>query len=348
MKKIITINEILSDNIGDQAIAAALLELCGKKETLHVDKVDFSFRTVKKIKKEKPTHLKKIIRIILPNILLQILFLIKHYKTSAEISSNNYDLALIGGGQLILGGGFFPCSLFLYTYFLKKTGTKIKIVSAGVGTSFNFLERYLIGKSLRRVDSVYLRDQRSIENLSVHFRKNSKFCPDIVYYLTKEKLCKKISLPSNVTLVCPVEYRVFKKYMKEVNSRDLTSSEYCGIWIRLIRERLRMSDKVFLSGTTKRDYQFACHLFELLKEEDRAKTSLREIQTYDDFTTLAGVSGTVLSGRMHALILCHILGLNIVPFVLSEKIESYSNDYLNKTPDEFKKSLEEISEEILT
>ena len=43
-KKILTINEMFSDNIGDQAIAGAMYKFCKLDEVTQVDSVDFSFR----------------------------------------------------------------------------------------------------------------------------------------------------------------------------------------------------------------------------------------------------------------------------------------------------------------
>ena len=347
-KRILTINEIYSDNIGDQAIAEALRKFCQVDQGIQVDSVDFSFRKFflqhkanNSIKKYKRT-----LRAYVPTILKKVFFLFKNFKNAKLIASLKYDLAIIGGGQLILGKGSFPYSLFLYTYFLKRQGTKIKLVSVGVGENFNEVEKYLIKKSLNIIDSIYLRDKKSIDNLRKIFNKESKFSPDIAYYLHEDNYNYPI-LKTLKSLICPVAYSVYKRYEKESGNQDLTLDEYKNLWISFIRERLQIFDQVFLSATTIIDFEFTCELKKFFTFQEQKKISFKICQSFHDFIDLAKESSEVLSGRMHALILSHNLGLKIFPFEISKKLQTYNEEYLNKEAKDYKYILLSLQSEIL-
>jgi len=348
-KKILTINEMLSDNIGDQAIADAMRKFCQVDQGIQVDSEDFSFKKVpcqdksnNSLKKNNRTW-----KAYFPNIFKRAFFLFKNVKNAKLIASLKYDLAIIGGGQLILGKGTFPYSLFLYTYFLKRQGTKIKIVSAGVGESFTALEKYLIRKSLNSVDSIYLRDERSIENLKKEFNQESQFLPDIAYFLLLVPKVDDVNSNCTRSLICPVEYSVYKRYSMEMNNAELSYEQYKDLWVNLIRERLQVFDEICISATTIKDFEFSCELKELFNYQEQKKITFRSCQSHQEFISLAKESAEVQSGRMHALILCHNLGLKILPFEISKKLQAYKQEYLNKKAEEFKNMLNEFREEIL-
>ncbi|HGK4842168.1 TPA: polysaccharide pyruvyl transferase family protein, partial [Kluyvera georgiana] len=224
-KKILTINEKYSDNIGDQAISRAMVEFCNYSSDVSVDAVDFSFRKqlvpISNVVK-KGTKL-VILKRFIPALAKKVIFFIKNINNAKNISHCGYDLAIIGGGQLLLGKGTFPFSLFLYTFFLHRAGTRIKIVAAGVGRSFSGLERFLIAQSLKKVEAIYLRDVKSIDNLKINFNKHSSLIPDIAYFLYNES---KVSKQGNKIIICPTEYSVYKRYEDEASHKNLSFDGY--------------------------------------------------------------------------------------------------------------------------
>lgn len=87
-----------TDNLGDQAIDYTLKRIFESKGA-HVESVNYTmFFTVNGSKFKSAFQ-----------------NLIKMYK----ISKRNFDLVVIGGGQLIQSNSTFPLSLYLWTLFIK-------------------------------------------------------------------------------------------------------------------------------------------------------------------------------------------------------------------------------------
>lgn len=328
LKKILTINEKYSDNIGDQAISRAMIEFCNFSNDVSVDAVDFSFRQQFVPISDAATKGTKLVTLkrFIPALAKKIIFFMKNINNAKNISRCGYDLAIIGGGQLLLGRGTFPFSLFLYTFFLHKAGTRIKIVAAGVGKSFSGLERFLIAQSLKRVEAIYLRDIKSIDNLKNNFNKHSGLIPDIAYFLYNET---KISKLGNKIIICPTEYSVYKRYEDEVGHKNLSFDDYKNTWLKIIRNNIDKYDEIVLSATTNNDYKFCESLINYLSKLELAKVKLKKTNSVDDFISLAEESSEIISGRMHALILCHNLNIKITPFYISQKIIAYKDEYLD-------------------
>lgn len=346
LKKILVINEKYSDNIGDQAISRAMSEFCNVNDNVSVDTVDFSFRKqpapkLSDVKKNiKPSVFKKLV----PVFAKKIIFFIKNIKNARDISRCGYDLIIIGGGQLLLGKGTFPYSLFLYTFFLQRSGARIKIVATGVGKKFSTFEHFLIAQSLKRVEAIYLRDTKSNENLKANFNKNSDFIPDIAYFLYDESLiCKHV----NKIIICPTEYYVYERYKDEVDHKNLTVDEYKKVWLDIIENSMSKFDEIILTATTNNDYKFCQSLNDSLPNLRSDQIVIKKIDDMCNFILLAKDASEIISGRMHALILCHNLNLRITPFYISQKIISYNEEYLNNDAKFFNERIQDLRMEII-
>ena len=51
---------------------------------------------------------------------------------------------------------------------------------------------------------------------------------------------------------------------------------------------------------------------------------------------------TVISARMHSLILAQVFDCNIKPWIISNKLKSFEKEYQNKNIDDLQKSVKEI------
>lgn len=87
----------------------------------------------------------------------------------------------------------------------------------------------------------------------------------------------------------------------------------------------------------------------IISEHSTYTASLKHNRTWKSFiiNLLARFLYTVLSGRMHALILGHSIGLNVLPYKISQKIEAYQKEYLQYDADYFREKLLELRTEIL-
>ncbi|MBE0471697.1 MAG: polysaccharide pyruvyl transferase family protein [Methyloprofundus sp.] len=330
-KKILTINECYSDNIGDQAISEAMKLFCQLDPYDQVDVSDFSFR-VKLNRNHPPYNKKKNWKKNLPIFIKKLFFLVKNFNKARNVAKKRYDLAVIGGGQLVLSNASFSTSMFLFTVFLKFYGSKIKLVSVGVGKKFSFFDKLLFKMSLMLVDEVYVRDQQSVVNLKKNFAHKSMIVPDIAYFLFES--FDAVPKVKNSYLISPVEYAVFERYHLEVGRSYLTEKEYFDEWIDIIKSTLEKggSTKIYLAATTIKDLVFTQNLYDSLYGiyKDERELYLLDKVELQSYIKLIGQCENIISGRMHALILGHSNGLAVIPYNISQKIESYEKDYLKE------------------
>ncbi|MBR7889324.1 polysaccharide pyruvyl transferase family protein [Marinomonas sp. A79] len=345
-KRIIIVNEMYSDNIGDQAISEAMADFFGVDDSVVITKADFSFRAgPSKTKKNKSiiSWKKKI-----PDFIKFTYFFTKNIKNANFIAREKYHVAIIGGGQLILSNSSFSLSMLLYVVFLKLYGTKIKLVSVGVGEKFSLANAFLYKLAFRFVDDIYLRDAKSIENFRKIFGGSAKYSPDIAYYFSEKKIIQN-DIDTYEDLVCPVDYMVYKRYRKEANNPCLSYNEYKLEWLKIIDNMLLESplNTIIVTATTQADYDFSLDVYNASKVEYGARLRITKSNNMYDFLAVARDCRCVVSGRMHALILCHNIGLKIKPFKISSKIISFENEYLNSTSEYHKKKLEKIRSDII-
>jgi hypothetical protein len=133
----------------------------------------------------------------------------------------------------------------------------------------------------------------------------------------------------------------------EMNVIKLSNEQYKKLWVKLIKERLQFLGGICLSGTTVRDFEFSLELEEFFTPEEQKNITFKSCANFQEFVNLAEESTEVLSGRMHALILCHNLNLKILPYEISKKLRSYKKEYLCKEAKEHKKILKNLQLEII-
>ncbi|EKO3642341.1 polysaccharide pyruvyl transferase family protein [Vibrio metschnikovii] len=343
IKKIITVNEMFSDNIGDQAISDQMERFCKKDDNYLVDKADFSFRTSLKTQHVVKINKNKLIR--LPVFLKPFLLILKNAGKANAIAKNKYDLAVIGGGQLILSNGSFSASMFLYTLFFKLYGTKVKIMSVGVGERFSLVDKIIYRFAFYFVDEFFLRDSNSKENFKSIFDKKAEYSPDIAYFLSED--VKKVKVGKY--LVCPVEYEVYKRYYPEMEYEYINPEDYKIKWIKIIENILldHPESEVILTATTLADYDFSLNVFKSLNIKHMDRVKLVKSESWSEFVDVAKNCESVLSGRMHALILCHNLGLKIVPYKISKKISAFEKFYLKNDASTHKHILDSLRDKVI-
>ncbi|WP_243032852.1 polysaccharide pyruvyl transferase family protein [Vibrio cincinnatiensis] len=334
---------MFSDNIGDQAISDQMERFCKKNESYLVDKADFSFRTSLRTQNVVKVNEKKLIR--LPIFLKPFLLILKNVGKANDIAKNKYDLAIIGGGQLILSNGSFSASMFLYALFFKLYGTKVKIVSVGVGERFSLVDKIIYRFAFYFVDDFFLRDFKSQKNFKTIFDKEAEYSPDIAYFSSGS--IEKIITGKH--LVCPVEYKVYERYYKEMGCEYINYEIYKIKWVEIIENILleQSGNEIIITATTLADYDFSLNIFKLLSVKHMDRVKLVKTESWSEFVDVAKNCESVLSGRMHALILCHNLGLKIVPYKISKKISAFEKFYLKKDASTHKHVLDSLRDKII-
>lgn len=346
-KTALIIGESYSDNVGDQAIADAMREALVDRGYL-VKNADYTCRLQKSINNSRPIS-NRLWRNFRHRIRLLIGFFwaVKNFSIIRETSIKNYDLVIVGGGQLIFDNAKFPIALYLWIRLLRKNNSNINIVSCGVNESFCWIEKVLIKKALQLSKGVYFRDLRSIENAQRNFGINAKYCPDIAYYLSKKILSRHQIKLRNVMGLSVIDYRVYIRHAGEMSVKPLTELEYIDKWTLDIFAYVEAGLNVALLSTTDTDYMYAEQVFAKVKNVCGNRVFLQpKPLNWEDFINQLSSCNSLLSGRMHGLILAHISGVSPIPYLVNKKVEAFSNEYLNKSLGEILLNIDLVLNEI--
>lgn len=329
LKRCAVICEMYSDNLGDKAISDAMHEYLTEEKGYCVDSYDFSFRYPPTKDVKRNFVISKVRRYFY--ILSQLHNLYK----------NKYDLVVIGGGQLILENKRFFLYMLLFSLVAKISSATVKVFSVGAGSKFGWLSKLFYSCSLRIVDSICVRDKASQKVLSDLFGIRSDVVPDIVYIYAGSNAFDG-DYNSGYYLVCPLDYRVYKRYKDEADVRFLDKGEYERYWIDVVISLQKQSNTdVFLAATTVDDYEFCLILKERLELICGDSVRLVNVDSWRGFCGLAKGAISVTSGRMHALIMSHNYGVKLVPFPVSDKIKSYQSEYIDYSAEKLRNSIVE-------
>lgn len=349
MKNILLINQGNTENLGDKTINIVFQRLI-EEYGYNVDFVGFAKtdeQFMDEMNYESKSSLKSYIKLLVPSV---IVWLFKYRKLiNSEfdiIKDRRYDLVIIGGGQLIKTKNVFVYTLFTWINILNKNmSCPIALVGVGSDEKYSIIEKLLYKKTLKKVNEIYVRDGESRITLKKEFNVNSKSIPDIVFaysrfFPTKINFSKK-----NKLLVMIYDYKALKKnFETEFNTID----KYFLYWKSLIEKNLEENLKIVLAYTTIGDKKTTYKFKKYLEKNTEIQCEIRNTDRLDDLANVLITTKTLISGRMHGM----LLGLNyhceIVPYVLSPKIKVFKKEYLDKELNikqinkEIDKSIEEL------
>ncbi|AZO83652.1 hypothetical protein BOO88_10775 [Stutzerimonas stutzeri] len=338
--KILTLNECLSDNIGDQAIAEAMRQsIQSFGHQTHMQ--DFSCREQKKTNTTiNPSNFKKKI----PKLFKRAFFVLKTTSKIFRIAKGPHEIAIIGGGQLILSNSNFSWAMFLWVNALKLFKKKVYILCVGAGSEFSWIDKQLYKNALSKADGLFLRDNQSILTLKKEFNLNASLCPDIAYALYRHPPKQE---KDRVCVICITDYSVFIRYHREMSLPKKTEERYLEEWAKITTNYIEQGYKIVLTATTEEDLLQTKKLHKILSSNNSILPT-NEVPSVEHFIQLASEADILVAGRMHALILAQIAGATPIPYMISKKIASFSEENLRDNPNEIKNKLEATLAEILS
>lgn len=320
---ILVLNEGYSDNLGDQAINDSLIFLLKENKideiifhdfTKDINKtIDIKTITVKKNSKDLLFYVKKLI----PS---KVKWLIKNVKRVIIVSNNEYDLVIIGGGQLILSNATFAIAMFTWIFFLRLFGTKnIVLFAVGSGTRFSFCDKLLFGYVLHNVSKVYVRDHKSQKVLKDIFAVKTEFVYDVAFMHNKLSHIKLIE--KEQVLLGVISFNVYNKY----NQKQLSKVQFFESWINFLNENHISIKKVKLFYTTQEDRQASLEFKEYVLKKYSVALELLETNTKEILVHELEQAKIVISARMHALILGLTYNCHIIPYKVSDKLREFDS-----------------------
>ncbi|WP_048606043.1 polysaccharide pyruvyl transferase family protein [Providencia rettgeri] len=315
MKKVIIINENMSDNLGDQAISQSLknkiLDLGFECESAPFSTLSPQIK-IKRIEKGNMSFFR-----VYSSLLIWIM---KIFPIALSYANKKFDYAIIGGGQLLLSNNKFPLALLIWILCLKLKKTRVSIIGVGCGDKFNKLEILCLKFALKYVDSIIVRDEKSKNNIKFFFGFNSILSFDVAY---EEKTEKTEKTENNILLVSIIDFSIYKRYENESPYEINNKEEYYNSWLNEIR--VISPEEIIFMSTTITDTMETENFVNLFKNELCKYKIVNEV-SLNDYLKIQSQCHGVLSARMHALILGENCGLKIYPWLVSSKIIEYCNN----------------------
>jgi polysaccharide pyruvyl transferase WcaK-like protein len=346
---VLIINECYSDNIGDQVISSSLKKLIEKEGLLAVS-VDFTRKKLSTNRiQDKPQlgSLEKIYNSIVSiTLATRLQWLIRNIPRIISVSKIRYRTVVIGGGQLVLSNKIFPVAMLSWVLALKLFGNRINIVGVGCGEKFHLHERLFYKIALSLCDSIYMREKESVEKMRKLFGVKSDFIPDLAYALPINTAIRK----KNQCILGIINYNVYVRYAQEVNEVIKSENEFMEDWLRCLIDNSITSDKIILASTTQDDAIQAKKFFNHIMN---SKYSFRveyldSVLAMEKYIDLLSESRTVISARMHSLILAHKLKCNVISWNVSKKIVNFEKEYLQQPAEYFEKNVSDTFSSVIS
>lgn len=341
MKRVLLINQGKSENLGDKAIADTFKNVLMENECI-VDFAGFSQTTdisMSNIKTDVNHNLKSKLKRNIPSVLVWLL----KYKNSIKqefykvAGKKEYDLVIIGGGQLIKTKSVFPYVLLSWYSILRKhLDCQIVLAGIGVDTSYTLIEKILYGKLLKKFDAIYVRDYKSQKVLKDKFNIKATYIPDIVFSYSKYNYTV-LDVEKKKILVMIFSYNSY------INNTDekISKEEYYKSWLNIIIDNLEPDLEVTLGYTTIGDKIETLEFANFLKTNAGFNFNVLDNDELISLTEHLKSTDKLISGRMHGMLLGLNYGCEIVPFVVSPKIETFKKEWIDSNY-----KIEEVSNDI--
>jgi len=318
--KILIINRVNSSNLGDQFIGRSLKEAVSELgHEVIVSDLSGSQQTAQ-IKEVPYKHFKNRRR-------FKIMKTVKWALSHHTLANNVYDYAsidcvIIGGGELLQDNNAFPFALYKWVKAIKEVNPSCHIYLFGVGVtnSFSLISKFFITKAVSKIDGAYTRDAKSRKNLKDIFDIDSIEMPDVTFLF---KTIENTNQKEGALLGITSYYRV--KYYGAFDSEN----QYFEKMYKIADNLCKKYENITCIYSDNDD-NAACH--EFVKWCNKNKGVLYNVASYKDldgFIRLIDKSLFIESPRMHACILGMLLGCDIKPIIISEKMKSFSGKYLS-------------------
>lgn len=316
--KILALNQYNSDNIGDMLIGKVLSDRLSSNgfETVLGGFAQMNPQQI--VHSEKKMDIFTWLKKKCPSILkYHLQYKRKIVFEASRVSIQEMDAIIIGGGQLIKHGGVFPYCFKDWSTLASKYCIPLYIYGVGVDNNLDPHDISLYRDGLKYANKICCRDKQSAKSIKEYFSLDAEVWPDIVFSLGKINS----STYKKDLIIMPYSYETAHSHFKTVKSRE-------DYYLQLEKAiDIEEYDKLILSATTSADlnecYRFGKHL-----DSQGISYSIVTNQSEKEMIEMIKTAKTVYSGRMHALILCLLCGINTIPIEISNKISDFSNNYL--------------------
>lgn len=317
--KILVLNQFNSDNIGDKLIGETISGYLSSKG------IDVTSGGYAQMSPQSIVHSEKGIDLIgkckkwCPPWLKYILLYKRRIRSEAKkCCAEDMDAIVIGGGQLIKQGGVFPYCFRDWANYAIKHGIPLFIYGVGVDDHIGNKESELYRKGFENAKVISCRDEQSGNNLRKITNKDIVVWPDVVFAAgTLPHLFDGDNL-----VVMPYDYDTAHLHFNTLVSRE---KYYNDLLVKIRSERYK---ELLLSSTTSSDLD-ECYQFGEFLNKNNIAYRIVQIQNFQELTKVYSGARKIYSGRMHALIVGLLCGIEVEPIEVSNKIRDFRKNYLN-------------------
>lgn len=327
MKKVLILNQGYTNNYGDVAINAVISKFLKNNQY----NVDYNcFFSEKEILGKNYYKYPKILKYILWN--SKLLMDIFNKKNISKILKNkNYNLILIGGGELLSNHNGFNSSMYLWTKIAKNKNIPVIVygVSGDTDMSTRNLNRYK--KALKLVKKIFVRDEYSKCICKDVYDVESICVPDCVFAY-KKLFDENYFTDSNNKLIVIVPIFYYKAIKDSLNLKN--EKEYINYLKKIIHDQELNNQDILITCTDKCDEDICIKLYNDMLKDNRFKNNKILIEGFtnlDDYIKIIKKARIVISGRMHSMILGKIYGAKILPIKFKKKLEVFDKEYTNNS-----------------
>lgn len=324
MKKVLIINQAKSDNIGDKAIGLALekfylsrnylVDMSGYTQTQNIY---IEEQSLKKYKATKKYNVPVIIRWFIKEK--------RKIKNEMKKYNNNYDLIIIGGGQLVKSNCYFPFAFNYWSKFSQKHSKKCIVVGVGFDTNLNWFEKKLIEKSFKHINDIIVRDDISFNYITNNF--NVKCYKEIDVAFLLYNFIENFNFDhkkKHATLIMIYDYSTYRYHFKN----NMSNIEYWNYWEKILLSELNKGYTVFLGYTTLEDKIETINFSKYIRDKINKNLPILKNNTVEELLLNISMVDKVITARMHALILSSLMDKISIPIVISSKISQYKKEYM--------------------
>lgn len=336
--KILLVNQGHTDNLGDKAISKIMTYYLTEVFNNTVISAPFIayektseitenriFANDKKnsndFKYRKITWKQKFNRICAKLLPESIVYIIKEKKAISKFLDNykQIDAVIIGGGELIKNHHPFTYAFLMWINCVKKK-YKCPIAIWGVSSDekFSFGGKVIYRYAIKNSSYIGVRDLKTKEIIKNLYKVDAEYSPDIVFeynHIFEQKI-----EPSRDVLF-------FLNSYEEVKLAYSTETNYFSQFVKNIPPTHKLLRVGFV---TQDDYFEAIRFCEYLVNKlkyDKNIVVLEKTFSVSELVNVIAQCGTVISGRMHPMILGLQFGKKIIPIPVKKKLEIFEEEW---------------------
>lgn len=328
MKQILLLSRVNTTNLGDQLIGRSMISLFSEYgEITQTDICSPSKQNVFTYSEAKKTDEE-----IYPNKtvgnhfhLFNMSFIHKlswiyHNRSNFSVLTKQYDLIVIGGGELCSES--FAFELSIWALLIRLFQKKAKVVLFGVGvTNVDEKSRKRLSRIIKICDCIYVRDNASVLKMKDLYGRDAVEIPDVAFANVIQ--CKSSENKKRLALYgMTTSFRLAKHGYLYSDEKDY--------WIHSLEQIMMFDSKgynVQLFYTTKDDYESCIRFMRFCNSERGIDLEIANISSLDDLMRIENESQIVCSPRMHACIIGLLSKCEVHPIVISEKMSQFEAKY---------------------